>query len=395
MNSASPDTCPALVDSITERRHITIGLPANDDSEEKRVLLTPEAVKWMVEKFDNNPAVTVVIESGAGNGIHYTDSRYSHCGASVRDHSSAMRCDIVVTSAGIKPADVTALKRNSVWITLLPPDKISPETLSGLLRRHITVISLMCVTDSSGNRPVNDTLAEVEGRAAITVSAGLLADDIRGKGILLGGIAGIVPCEVIVIGAGIAGIAATKGAIGAGATVRVFDDSPSRLRQLSDSCCGMIIPSSLHREVFLRAATKADIIFNTLPASQCGKVRMDASDLAGLKKDVIIIETCGGNAFPSLRSTALTPDTTLCEISHRCFNNVSNAVPRTASMAISNCLVPVLERMVTAATTLDSIRADQNIKAGLIAIGGQIVNREAAAISGTSYVDPSIFLHLS
>ena len=397
MKSTSPETNPAPVVTTTDRRRVSIGLPANSAGGEKRVPLTPEAVKWLVDSFDNNPALSVIIESGAGQDIHYTDARYSHCGASVRDHASTLRADIVITSAGLPPADVAALKRNSLWITLLSPDRIDADILRAVLRRHITVISLMHVTDSSGRRHISDTLAEVEGRAAITVSAGLLADGIYGKGILLGGVAGIVPCEVVVIGAGIAGIAAAKGASGAGATVRVFDDNPSKLRQLTDSCSGMVIPSSLHREVFLRAVATADIIINTLPSPYCGKARLSADDLSTLKKEAIIIDTSGGDAFPSIRNTDLTPapDKPLYQTGHRCFTNVCNAVPRTASMAISNCLVPLIEKIVTAPTIIDSVRMEQSIKAGLVAIGGQIVNRDAAAASSLNFVDPSIFLHLS
>ena len=397
MKSASPETNPAPVAIVTDRRRVSIGLPANSIGGEKRVPLTPEAVKWLVDNFNNSPVLSVIIESGAGQDIHYTDARYSHCGASVRDHASTLRSDIVITSAGLTTADVITMKRHGLWITLLSPEQIDAETLRVALRRHITVISLMCVTDPAGRRHISDTLAEVEGRAAITVAAGLLADDVHGKGILLGGVAGIVPCEVVVIGAGIAGIAAAKSALGAGATVRVFDDNPSKLRHFVNSCCGMVIPSSLHREVFLRAVISADIIINTLPSPHCAKVHLSADDIKTLKNEVIIIDTSGGDAFPSIRNTNLTstPDKSLYQSGHRCFINACNAVPRTASMAISNCLVPFIEKIISAQTIIDSLRIDQSIKAGLVAIGGQIVNRDAAAASGLNFVDPSIFLHLS
>ena len=394
MDSELSETNPSPLATEAGFRRVSIGLPAGMSGDEKRFPLTPEAVKWLIDSYDNNISLSVVIEKGAACGIHYTDARYTRCGASVSDHAATLRADIVITVAGLAFSEISRLRRGAGWLPLLSPECIEAASLRAALKRHITVISLVKVTDASGNCHIADTLAEVDGRAAIAVASGLLADSVKGKGILLGGIAGIVPCEVIVTGAGIAGTAAAKSAIGLGATVRVFDDDPAKLRYLSDSCNGAVITSSLHREVFLRAVAKADIIVNTLPVSHCRKARLSAEEMSALKKGVIIIDTAGSDVFPSVRHMDLSSSST-ASAGRVCFTNTGNAVPRTASMAVSNCMLPILEKIISAPSAVDPIKVEPGLKTGLVAISGQVVNREAATATGLNFVDPSIYLHLS
>lgn len=394
---SSENTQPQPVATADALRRVAIGLPAGRGNGERCFPLTPEAVRWLVDSYRDNISLSVKIEAGAARDIHYTDARYARCGACVCDRAATLRADIVITAAGLDPTDISSLRRGAMWITLLAPEDIGAEALKAAAARHITVISLMRVTDTTGNCHIADTLAEVDGRAAITVAAGLLADNAHGKGILLGGIVGIIPCEVVVIGAGIAGMAAAKSAAGLGATVRVFDDDPSRLRILAGSSTGAVIPSSLHREVFLRAVAKADIIINTLrESSSSRKAVLSADDIAALKNEVIVIDTVDSRTFPSLRHIELSQASATDIFSGRfCFVNAACAVPRTASMAISNCLVPLLEKMISAPSALDPIRIETGLKNGLVTIGGQIVSREAAAAARLNFVDPSIYLHLS
>ncbi|MDE6609596.1 MAG: hypothetical protein K2K33_03455, partial [Muribaculaceae bacterium] len=156
-------------------------------------------------------------------------------------------------------------------------------------------------------------------------------------------------------------------------------------------------PSSLHRGVFMRAASKADIIVNTLTDTQARKARLTSDDISILKKEVIIVDTADSKTFPSLRRVNLSNalQIRLSDSERICFTNTGNAVPRTASMAISNGLVPILEKIISARSVIDPIRLESGLNAGLVAIGGQVVNRQAAASAGLNFVDPSIYLHLS
>ena len=398
MKSRLFEPAPAPAETSVAARRISIGLPANRLGGKRCFPLTPEAVRHLVDNScDNDVDLSVIVESGAPRDIHYTDARYARCGAAISDRNTVLKADIIITSTSLDISDIALLRKGAMWITLIAPERIEAETLQAAVKKHITVISLMQVTDSAGNCHIADTLAEVDGRAAIAVSVGILADGANGKGILLGGVAGIIPCEVIVIGAGTAGIAAAKSAVGAGAIAHIFDDDSSRLRYVTDTCSGTFITSSLHREVFLRAITKADIIINTLPSSLCRKVRLSAEDISTLKNDVIIIDTAGSNIFPSLKQIDIQSDSTSVKSmsGHICLINVGNAVPRTTSMAVSNCLVPLLEKIVSVPSSVNPIKIESGLKAGLVTFGGKVVNRDAAAATGLNYVDPSIYMHLS
>lgn len=148
-------------------------------------------------------------------------------------------------------------------LTLLCPDKIHADSIIEMQRMAIVGVAVNNIADERGNRPFADILAEIDGRAAIATASSLLADANAGKGILLGGIAGLNPCEVTVIGSGIAAIAASRSALGLGAIVRMFDDDVYSLRAAVRDLGPGVIASSLHERVLTSALRTADVVIAT------------------------------------------------------------------------------------------------------------------------------------
>lgn len=208
-----------------DRRMPSIGLPACNNQSERRFPLTPEAVNMLVER-----GFRICIEQGAAACIHYTDNQYLRAGATVTDRDEALGCDIVIHLAPADTADIAKMRRGAMLLTLLHPEAQKPAAVKALLARHITAIAIDLVEDDKGHTPFADILAEIDGRASLAIASSLLADATRGKGILLGGIAGIIPCETTIIGSGIAACAAARSAMGLGATVKMFDNDVYRLR---------------------------------------------------------------------------------------------------------------------------------------------------------------------
>lgn len=382
---------------VVKQPGITLGLPRNPEQGERRFPLTPEAVRTLVDDY----RFKVFMESGAGHEIHYSDNAYASHGAIITDRPGTMAADIVIAAAALQPSDIKNMRRNATLWTVMEPCVMERAMLTALNQRAITTMSLTALQFPDGHRPVADILDEIDGRAAIAVASGFLADGVHGKGILLGGVAGIVPCEVVINGAGTAGMAAARSALGLGATVRLFDNNPCRLRQAEALLQHGVIGSSLHRKVYLSALRSADIVVNTLTGDERYAAVIDAAEASALKKGAIMFDLnrSEDTVFPSLRVVDLSPASeSMPWLTERiCFVNAGRAVPRTSAMALSNAIVPLLSTLAQADehTFMDAVRMNAYLGTGLVTFGGKVVNREAALAAGMKWVDPNIFLRLS
>lgn len=376
----------------TLHRRLTIGLPASCCCEERRFPLTPEGVTRLVER-----GFVVRIEQGAADVLNYPETRYTRQGAFIVSRDEALGCDIVVSMAPLHPRDVRNMRRGGLLLTLLHPEMQTADTIAPLLQRHITTLALDLIEDSEGNLPFGDILAEIDGRAAMTVAAMQLADP-AGKGILLGGVAGIVACEVVVIGSGIAACSAARAAQGMGATVRMFDNDVYRLRRSVSDLGQWVVASSLHPHVVSNALRSADVIVAAAP-SQDVILGTDAVSL--MKTGVVIVDLSSmpGASFPSLPAIDVNNRAAIAE-ARRCsqrvaLTNPGSLVPRTAAMAMSDTLLTTLERMFAFRSLSDALNGHRGLRTAVVTYLGRVVNQQIAKAAGMRPVDISIYLSLS
>lgn len=354
----------------TDRRHktITIGLPAGACLAEKRFPLTPEATAMLVER-----GYKVKIQQGAANVIHYTDNAYARVGAQVTDRTDTLGCDIVIHLAPMPVNDINRMCRGAMLLGLLNERQRTAEEVKALLKRGITSIALDLIEDYSGNTPFADILAEVEGRGALTIAASRLANPDGGKGILLGGIAGVIPCEVTVIGSGIAARAAAQAAAGAGASVKIFDNDIYSLRRALRDLNGCAVGSALHPKVLDSALRSADVVIITHTSSPFS---IDSNTAATMKRGVIVIDlsTSTANAYAS-----------------------GTIAPRTASMALSTTLLTLFDEIISTKdySPAASLKLIPGLRKGVYTFMGKVVNPAIAAIAGVRNGDINIYLTLS
>ena len=379
--------------TATARRKLTIGLPRCNDAAERRFPLTPEGAEMLVEQgFD------VYMESEAATTIHYPDSKYIEAGVHICKRNESLACDIVIHLAPLTPSDINIMRRGAMLLTLQSLNRISRESIEALFARHIITIAIDLINDSKGNRPFADILLEINGRAAIARAASLLADSVHGKGILLGGVTGITPCEVTVIGSNIAACAAAKSAAGAGALVRVFDNDVYRLRQTEHELNNRIVTSALHPRVFQNALRTADVVIYTgidpTPV-------IDSHTVNLMKRGVIIFDLSDnyGKAFPSVPTIDLalaSPlDISLTEPSRACYINAGNAVARTAAMALSNTFATMLHSITDSDGFNSALQMTPGLQSAVLTFLGKPTNSDIAAITGRRCVDIGIYLSLS
>lgn len=389
----APVTMTQELPTATTRRSLSIGIPKSTDPNELRFPLTPEGAQMLVEQ-----GFTVRMQPDAAASIHYTDAQFTRCGVDLADRDEVLRSDIVICLSPLTPSEVHKMRKGALLLCLHENGRQPRETILALLDRHIISIALDLITDSRGNTPFADILSETDGRAAIALAASLLADPIHGKGILLGGVAGVVPCEVTIIGSGIAARAAARSAAGAGAMVRMFDNDVYRLRDAGRELGSFLICSSLHPRVVSAALRSADVVVLTDNNSHF-TVDKDLAD--EMKRGVIVFDLSHdpGKAFPSMPTIDLASAASFSKLDRGAtrvaFINAGSAVPRTCAMALSNTFLTLFNDMVTYDGISNAIRLVPGLQRAALTFLGKAVNTQVARTARVRHVDISIFLTIS
>ncbi len=389
----APIPLEEVLKATTVTRQAIVGLPASRGMLDHRFPLTPEGAGLLVSR-----GFRVKMERGAADHIHYSDDAYSRCGVEIVDRPEAFAADIIIYLPALDLSDARQIKRGSLLLTFLHAEESDTEVLRTLPRRHVIALALEELPDEAGRKPFADILKEIDGRAAIAIASSLLADAVHGKGILLGGVAGVIPCEVMVIGADMAAIAAAHSAIGLGAIVNIFDNNVYRLREALRLLGPGVTGSTLHPRVFENALRSADIVVATDAAGQEGVV--DASLTGVMKRGVICFDLTGnpGSAFPSLQIIDLdlaSPSDTSAGPARMCYVNAGNAVPRTVAMALSNTFATMLDDILVCDGVANALKLNAGLRAAAFTFLGKCVNRRVARLLGIRAVDINLFLQFS
>lgn len=389
MTNHNPTPAEQQQATATARRSFTIGLPRCDA--DNRFPLTPEAAQQLCDS-----GFEIRMERGAGDTIHYNDAAYTRRGVQITDRAPALRCDIVVTMVPPSVRDVADMRRGAMLLTMSSLHCTPAPVWRALVGNAIVTIALDMITDSRGNRPFADILNEIDGRAAMVIAASMMAD-VQGKGILPGGVAGITPCEVAIIGSDIAARAAARSASGLGAIVRMFDNDTYCLREAIQELGQQVIGSTMHRSVLSRALATADVVIVT-PGGH--DTVIDAEDMRGMKAGVISIDlqrSSRTGAFVSL------PQVWLDSVSRRdipgdtrvCLRNTGNAVPRTAAMALSDTLLTMLRDVVSCEGVTNALKLSKGLQGATLTFLGKATDEAVARAAGLRHTDINLFLQFS
>lgn len=391
-SDAAPDILEQLAPARQGERRVVIGLPAaGANDRDIRLPLTPEGVAILVER-----GYTVVVEAGAGSSLHFSDDAYLGAGAETGSRAEALAADIVIHLEPLAPADIALMRRGAMLLTMLRPEAQQPAAIHALLRRHIIAIAIDLIRDSEGNTPFADILSEIDGRSAIVAAASLLSAPYGGKGILLGGVAGIVPCEVTILGSGIAARAAARSAFGLGAMVRMFDNDVYSLRRAARDLGQWVIGSALHPRVVANALASADVIVNTLSDRSRNGFTISEDMASRLKREAIIFDLSSdpSTMFPDLPAIPL-PDGGQALPRRVVITDVGRATPRTAAMALTNTFVTLLADLSECEGATNALRLLPGFQCAAYTFLGKAVNRRIARIADVRPMDINMFLSLS
>lgn len=379
-------------ETAVSHKNLTIGLPRCISSSEQRFPLTPEAVAALVDR-----GFAVVMEENAAAQIHYPDSAYLRAGARICSRRHTLESDIVIHLAPLPLADISCLRRGCLLLSLTNfSRKQGAEVIRRLLNRRVVNIAIDLIADEEGHLPFADILSEIDGRAAMVLASSMMADPVAGKGILLGGIVGVNPCEVVILGSNLAAVSAAKSAIGQGAIVRLFDDDIYRLRAALRRLGEGVFGSSIHPNALENALHTADVVIATALRS---RVVVDAEGEKVMKKGVLVFDLTDepGKSFPAMPLVDVgeeAPRSPL-EGKHYCHYNVGSCVPRTAAMALSDTFLTLLDDIAGCGNCSSAIQLTDGLRRGALTFLGKAVNRKVAEIGGVRYTDINLLLSLS
>jgi len=319
-----------------------IGCPKEIKPQEFRVGLTPNAAREAVGRGHK-----VVVEKGAGMGAGFTDADYVAAGAAMLDTAEEVfaTADMIVKVKEPQPVERKRLREGQVLFTYLhlAPD---PEQTRDLLASGVTGIAYETVTDDRGGLPLLAPMSEVAGRLAPQVGAWTLQKANGGRGVLLGGVPGVSPAKVLVIGGGVVGTHAARVAAGMGADVTVLDRSLPRLRYLDDVFAGSFKNAYASAGNTMELARQADMIVGAvlIPGAAAPKL-ISRAQLSELKPGAALVDVAidQGGCFETSRATThQDPIYEVDGIMHYCVANMPGAVARTSTIALGNATMPFM-----------------------------------------------------
>ena len=357
-----------------------IGVPTEIKSNEFRVGLVPGSVRELTSRGHE-----VVVQAGAGSGIFADDAVYERAGATIVPTAEAVfeAAELIVKVKEPQAGEIALLKPHHILFTYLhlAPD---PEQARGLLASGATAIAYETVTDAAGGLPLLAPMSEVAGRLSIEAAALALRRPTGGRGVLLGGVPGVQPAKVVVLGGGVVGTHAARMAAGLGAHVSIVDKSLPRLRQLDELFEGRVVTLASTLHAIEDAVLEADVVIGAvLVAGASAPKLISRGMLASMKRGAVLVDVSidqGGCFETSRPTTHADPTYEVDGIIHYCVANMPGAVPVTSAQALNNATLPFVLKL--ADKGLAAFDRDPHLAAGLNVKEGRIMHQAVAMSLG-------------
>jgi alanine dehydrogenase len=340
--SFSYETLEETLDIKPKGAQLHIGIPKEVAFQENRIALTPDAVGVLVSNGHQ-----VMIEHNAGEASHFGDRDYSEAGAKiVYGREDVYKAPILVKSAPVIEEELSLLQYNQMIISPIHLSVLKAELLQKMMDKKITAISFENLKDDSGTYPIVRSMSEIAGSAVMLIAAQYLGSANHGKGVLLGGISGIAPTKVIILGAGIVGEYAARAALALGASVKVFDNSVYRLKRLQNNIGHRLWTSVIEPRLLAKQLKTCEVAVGALN-SQTGRTPIVVSEemVSSMRTGSVVIDVSidrGGCFETSEITTHENPVYKKYGVIHYCVPNIPSGFARTASQAISNVIMPLL-----------------------------------------------------
>ncbi|QEC77311.1 alanine dehydrogenase [Mucilaginibacter ginsenosidivorax] len=332
----------SMLEVKNKKNQLFIGIPKEISFQENRIPLTPLSVALLV-----NNGHQVMLESNAGQAANFSDKDYSEQGALiVYDTKTVYEADIIIKIAPPMVQEIEMMKHGQILISALQLATLKADSLHALMKKNVTALCFEHLLDEGGSLTVVRAMSEIVGATSILIAAEYLSNVFEGKGLMLGGITGVPPTEIVILGAGTVGEYAARTAISLGAEVKVFDPSIYKLRRLQNNIGARVFTSVVQPIVLEKAITTCDVAIGAIRAED-GRSPCIISEatVSRMKRDSVIIDVSidQGGCFETSEVTNHThPVFRKYDVIHYCVPNIASRVARTATYALTNIFAPIL-----------------------------------------------------
>ncbi len=386
------ETMEETLDVKPKGEMLFIGIPKETSFNENRIALTPEAVGVMIANGHR-----VIMESKAGIGASYSDKDYSDAGAKISyDKKEVYECDVLVKSAPVSEEECELLKPGQYIISPIHLAVMKREVLQKMIDKKITALSFEELKDDSGHNPIVRSMSEIAGSAVMLIAGQYLSNANQGKGVLVGGISGIPPTKVIIIGAGIVGEYAARTALAMGASVKIFDNSIYRLKRLQNNIGGRLWTSVIEPKILAKQLKTCDVAVGALSGNS-GRTPVVVTEevVSSMRPGTVIVDVSidRGGCFETSEVTTLeNPIFRKYDVIHYCVPNIPSSFARTASQAISNVLMPLLLETADDGGIENMVWYRVSVRSGIYMFKGSLTNFHLSERFDLKYTDLNLLI---
>ncbi len=380
-----------MLEVLKQKGELFIGIPREIAYQEKRVCLTPDAVNALTAHGHR-----VIIESNAGEGANFTDREYSEAGAEVtNDIKKIFSCPIILKVEPPSLDELQLINPQTILISALQIKTQSKKYFEELAKKRITAIAFEYIRDEDGNYPAVRSLSEIAGTASVLIAAELMTNANNGNGLMFGNISGVPPVDVVILGAGTVGEFAARSALGLGASVKIFDNSITRLRRIQTSLGQPMYTSTLQPKNLFKALRRCDVVIGAVRGNNRAPVVVTETMVENMKNGAVIIDVSidmGGCFETSEVTTHDKPTFEKYGVVHYCVPNIPARYSRTASVSISNIFTPYLLKIGEEGGLENSLRFDRGLRNGLYFYHGILTNKTVAEWFNLSHSDINLLI---
>ncbi|HZJ19720.1 MAG TPA: alanine dehydrogenase [Pricia sp.] len=368
------------------KSELFIGLPKENHYQEQRICLTPDAVQAIISNGHR-----VLIESGAGDGAHYSDLDYTNAGAEItRDTKKVFSCPLLLK---VEPPTLSEIEMMNPQATIISALQIKTQNrayFEKMANKRVTAVAFEYIRDADGKYPAVRSLSEIAGISSVLIAAETMSATNDGKGLMFGNISGVPPVEVVIIGAGTVGEFAARSALGLGANVKVFDNSLTMLRNLQANLRQTVYTSTLQPKNLLKALRRCDVAIGAIRGKDRAPVIVNKTMVENMKKGAVIIDVSidmGGCFETSEVTTHNKPTIEKYGVIHYGVPNIPSRYPKTATISISNIFTPYLLELGENGGLENSLRFDKGLRNGLYMYHGILTNKSVGEWFDLQYSD--------
>ncbi|QIA06293.1 alanine dehydrogenase [Draconibacterium halophilum] len=380
-----------MLEVKSKGRKMKIGVPSDLSKVEYRVPLSPQAVDLLVSYGHE-----ILIERDAGKSASYTNEDYQKAGATiVETKEESFQCDIILRIAPFDCDEIDALRGNQVIISNMHIQAHSNESIQKMMRKKVTTIAFEYLENEDGFLPFVHQMSQIAGVTSITIASEYLSNSRNGKGVLFGEVTGVTPAELVIIGTSTAAEYAARAALGLGIFVKVFDTSVYELSKLEEKLGRRVFTSVFYPKVLRKALISADAVIGATSFNTPPKFKVSEDLVKQMKEGSVIIDlnVSQGGCFETSKCTDFkNPTYTKHGVVHYCVPNTPAMVSRTASISLSNILIPILLAIGDSGGVENYIKVSKGFRKGVYIYHGILTNHDVGRMFNIASKDIDLLL---